>query len=115
MTVQIRNLVDLMGRVFDDKDNDGLYEPGEGDAGIGGVSVQLVDQTSWALIAVGTTVADGTYQFDVNLGAGSYTVVAAQPIGFLDGRETAGNLGGAVDNSQDSNQIANISIGPAGT
>src|SRR5207248_3124461 len=33
--------VDVSGRAFDDKDNDGAYEPGEGDVGIAGVSVQL--------------------------------------------------------------------------
>ena len=51
----------------------------------------------------------------MNLGAGTYRVVAAQPAGFLDGRETAGNLGGTVDNTQDSNQIAGISVGDPGT
>lgn len=113
VTVQIRNLVDVSGRVFDDLNNDGVYEPGDGEAGIGGVSVQLLSDT--ALIATQTTAADGTYFFDVNLGAGTYKIVAALPAGFLDGRETAGNLGGVVDNSQDSNQITGISVGAPGT
>ena len=34
--------------------------------------------------------------------------VAAQPAGFLDGRETAGNLGGAVDDSHDSDRITAV-------
>src|SRR6185503_4081131 len=100
--------VDVSGRVFDDKDNDGAYEPGDGDVGIGGVTVQLFHEASGTLIATRTTAADGTYYFDVNLGAGTFKLVAAQPIGFLDGRETAGNLGGAVDNTQDNNQISGI-------
>jgi hypothetical protein len=102
--------VDVSGRVFDDKDNDGAYEPGDGDVGIGGVTVQLFHEASGTLIATRTTAADGTYYFDVNLGAGSFKLVAAQPAGFLDGRETAGNLGGTVDNTQDSNQISGISV-----
>lgn len=100
----------VSGRVFDDVDNDGAFEPGEGDAGIGGVAVQLFDQTSSVPIATRTTAADGTYLFDVNLGIGTFKLVAAQPAGFLDGRETSGNLGGTVDNTQDSNQISGISV-----
>ena len=68
VTVQVRNLVDLAGRVFDDLDNDGAYEPGDGEAGIGGVAVQLVNQASGATIATRTTAADGSSLFDVNLG-----------------------------------------------
>jgi hypothetical protein len=115
VAVQIRNLVDVSGRVFDDADNDGAYEPGDGDAGIGGVTVRLFDEASGSLIDTRTTAADGTYLFDANLGAGTYRVVAAQPAGFLDGRETAGNLGGAVDNAHDANQIGGISVGAPGT
>jgi PKD repeat protein len=115
VTVQIRNLVDLSGRVFDDADNDGIYEPGDGESGIGGVTVRLVHEASGATVATRTTAADGTYVFDVNLGAGTYRVVAELPAGFLDGLETAGNLGGTVDNTQDSDQIGAIAVGDPGT
>jgi len=110
VSVQIQNLMDLSGRVFDDKDNDGGYEPAEGDAGIGGVSVQLFDETTGALVATVATAAGGKYLFDVNLVSGTYKILAAQPAGFLDGRETPGNLGGTDDNTQDSHQIAGIRI-----
>jgi Bacterial Ig domain/SdrD B-like domain len=115
VTVHIQNLVDLSGRVFDDQNNDGLHEPGDGEVGIGGVTVQLFNETSGALIDTQTTAADGTYAFDVNLGAGTYRVIAAQPAGFLDGRETPGNLGGTVDNTQDSKLIGGITVGDPGT
>jgi hypothetical protein len=46
VTVQVRNLVDVAGRVFDDSDNDGAYEPDNGDVGIGGVIVQLFNRIS---------------------------------------------------------------------
>ncbi|MCI0360105.1 MAG: Ig-like domain-containing protein, partial [Planctomycetaceae bacterium] len=115
VSVQIRNLVDLSGRVFDDKDNDGSHEPAEGDVGIGGVTVQLFDESSNALVASLTTAADGTYLFDVNAGAGTYKLAASPGAGFLDGRETAGNLGGNVDNTQDNGQITGIRVGEPGT
>src|SRR5262249_9348956 len=41
--------------------------------------------------------------------------VDPQPAGFLDGRETVGNLGGDVDNARDSNEIAGIDVGVPGT
>lgn len=100
----------ISGRVFDDKDNDGAYEPGDGEVGIGGVSVKLFDETSGILISTQTTVVDGTYVFDVILGSGTYKILAAQAAGFLDGRETAGNFGGTVDNTQDNNEITGISV-----
>src|SRR5262249_48328442 len=37
ITVNVLNLVDVSGRVFDDANNDGLYVPGDGDLGLGGV------------------------------------------------------------------------------
>src|SRR5262249_7670196 len=115
VSVEIRNLLDFSGRVFDDKDNDGVYEPADGDAGMGGVSVQGWDGSSTTLVASGTPLADGTYAIDANLGAGSYRIVTASVSGYLDGRETAGNLGGMVDNSQDSYQIAGIVVGAPGS
>lgn len=115
VTIQVRNLVDLSGRVYNDRDNDGVYDPGDSEAGIGGIAVELFDQTSGASIASRTTAADGTYTFDVNLAAGTYKVVATQSTGFLDGRETAGNLGGTTDNSRDGSQITTISVGDPGT
>jgi len=111
----VHNLVDVAGRLFDDTNNDGLYQPGDGDTGIGGVTVRLLNQTSGAILATQMTSADGTYAFDVNLGAGAYEIVADQLAGFLDGNETAGNLGGDVDNTQDANLISSISVGDPGT
>jgi hypothetical protein len=115
VTIQIRNLVDVSGRVFDDRDNDGIYEPADGESGIAGVSVQLENESTGVVIAMQLTETDGTYFFDVNLQAGSYRVVAAQSSAYLDGREAAGNLGGVIDNSQDSNSIGSIIAGAPGT
>ena len=117
----------LKGRVFDDRDNDGLYDASDGDEGIGGVAVQLLDQQSNALIDTQTTDDDGVYTFNVTLQAGTYKIVEAfdEPnttevenelteLGMLDGKETPGVNGGTVDNTQNSNAIADIGVGGVG-
>lgn len=45
-TLAVQNLVDLAGRVFDDRDNDGVFEPEDGDTGIEGVLIELFDQAT---------------------------------------------------------------------
>ena len=113
--VEVQNLVDISGRVFDDLDNDGLFEPANGEVGLGGVTVELFDQETGVPIAEQSTGLDGSYTFDANLGAGRYKIVAALPTTHLDGRETAGSLGGTVDNEGDSRAIADILVGDPGT
>ena len=114
-TVTVKNLVDLSGRVFHDLDNDGAYEEADGEAGIDGVTVQLVDQPTEALIDEQVTADGGTYAFDANLSAGTYKIVEVPPAGYVDGKETVGSIGGWADNSQDSNEIADIVVGEPGT
>src|SRR5205814_1988280 len=67
--------VDLSGRVFDDKNNDGVYQPGSGEVAIGGVTVQLINQTTGAVVATRTTASDGTYLFEMELAPGTYKIV----------------------------------------
>src|SRR5262249_38474082 len=67
------------------------------------------------VVAPRTAAAAGVHVFGVSPGAGRSRGAAAQPAGFRDGRKTAGNLAGSVDNSQDSNQISAISVGGPGT
>ena len=68
-------------------------------------------------VATATTDTDGRYTFTGHFPADTYHIVADQLVGYLDGKETAGTLGGTVDNSQDSNTIGNIVVhaGDAGT
>ena len=110
VTLTVRNLVDVSGRVFNDRNNDSVFEPSSGDAGIGGVVVKLYDQATGTRIDTQTTAADGTYTFDVNLGSGTYQIIETQPANYLDGKETAGTLGGTVDNAKDSNEITGIIV-----
>jgi hypothetical protein len=80
-------------RVWLDDNADGVQDSGE--AGINGVTVQLLDGTG-NVLASATTAGDGNYSFD-NLSAGTYSVrvdTATLPAGFtgtydLDGTATA--------------------------
>jgi protocatechuate 3,4-dioxygenase beta subunit len=82
--------VSVAGRVFADTNGDCTYQ--EGEAGIAGVSVQLLD-AGGNLIATRQTDSQGRYKFD-NLPPGTYTIRELQPGGFFDGGESAGSHGG---------------------
>ena len=96
--------------MFDDLDNDGLFEPLDGETGLEGVTITLSGTDGQGAVNRTTlTAADGSYAFD-GVFAGDYTLEETQPAGLLDGKETAGNLGGTVDNSTDSNAISDITV-----
>ena len=88
----------LAGVVYLDANQNGLQDGGE--AGIGGVAVQLTGTTASGVpISVNTsTRADGGFSF-TGLSAGSYSLVETQPVRYVDGRETAGTASGQVNNS----------------
>ena len=54
--------------------------------------------------------AQGFYKFN-NLRAGKYSVVEVHPAGWLDGKDTPGNLGGVADVSPPGDMISQIMIG----
>ena len=87
----------LSGTVYHDRINNGVIDLG--DAGIGGVTLQLsgVD-TFGSPIAQLTTTTDalGRYSF-LNLVPGNYSIVEIQP-DYLDGKDTVGALGGVAGN-----------------
>ena len=105
--ITVNNLVDLSGRVFDDLNNDGLFNGA--DLGVAGVTVKLIDQQTGVLADSLITDSSGSFTFQ-NIAPGAYQLVEVQPAHLLDGDETAGGLGGTVDNAQDSNQIADIIV-----
>ena len=88
----------LAGVVYLDANQSGLQDSGE--AGIGGVAVQLTGtMASGVPISVNTsTRADGGFSF-TGLSAGTYSLVETQPVRYVDGRETAGTASGQVNNS----------------
>jgi protocatechuate 3,4-dioxygenase beta subunit len=80
----------VSGFVFEDCNNNGVFDPGE--EPISGVVVSidgiLANGQDFGVAAV-TTDATGFYQFK-NLPAGTYNVNEAQPSGFLDGKDSLG-------------------------
>lgn len=122
----VRNLVDLSGTVFDDLNNDGIQDPNE--LGIPGVRIQVWDEALASMVDETETDADGHFLLDSNLPLGSYKLVqsfddpataevedAGLRLGLLDGKESAGSLGGQVENLQDSDVITGITVGAPGT
>jgi hypothetical protein len=102
----------LSGHVFVDSDNDGEFESSE--TGIAGQIVTLSGTDANGPVSrVEITDSDGSYLF-ADVRPGSYTIVAEQLIGLLDGNESAGTLGGTVNNSADNNTISGIVIGTDG-
>ncbi len=95
----------IKGFVYVDSNDNGIKEGTE--AGIGGVTITLTgtDASNNAVTRSTTTAADGSYEF-CGLAPGTYKLTENQPVGYLDGKDTAGSLGGAVTNDM----IANIVV-----
>ncbi len=98
----------LSGFVYGDMNNNGNMEASE--PGIPGVTMELLDANGNGLGVFATTDANGYYSF-TNLAPGVYGVrQVAQPAGWYDGLESAGNAGGTANNPGDS--ITGISLTP---
>ncbi len=82
----------LAGYVYHDVNNNGLFEAGE--VGIAGATVILLD-ASGTQVGQRTTDSGGFYKF-TNLRAGTYSVVEVTPASFIDGKDTAGTIGGVT-------------------
>jgi uncharacterized repeat protein (TIGR01451 family) len=86
----------IAGSVFADSNDNGIRDNGE--AGIGGVKITITgtDGAGNAVSRSATTATDGSYSF-TDLAPGTYTVAEeTQPVGYLDGQDSAGNSGGTV-------------------
>ena len=91
---------ELCGTVYHDANNNGRQDSGE--EGIGGVVIELLDKNG-NLIAETVTDANGDYCFN-DLYPGEYVVQETQPDGWIDGKESLGDVNGTVSGevSQDS-------------
>ncbi len=86
----------IAGLVYVDPNGNCVYDIGE--LPIAGVTVRLFDADG-NLVATTLTDSQGKYKFD-NLRPGTYTVQESQPVGYLQGGQTAGS-GGGDDSQQD--------------
>ncbi|MCA9189016.1 MAG: carboxypeptidase regulatory-like domain-containing protein, partial [Planctomycetales bacterium] len=83
----------LSGYVYHDRDDDGHFNTTE-ESPIDGVELQLFD-IDGTHIASATTDTNGYYEF-AGLSKGTYRIVETQPDGWIDGKDTAGTIGGIV-------------------
>jgi fimbrial isopeptide formation D2 family protein/uncharacterized repeat protein (TIGR01451 family) len=95
----------LAGVVFRDDDNDGIRQAGE--RGLAGVTITLtgVDDRGDSVVLTSFTSEDGTYLF-AGLRPGDYAIAEAQPVGYLDGGDAVGSLGGASGDDLTSRIVA---------
>lgn len=98
----------VAGFVYDDADNDGVRQPGEG--GIPGVTVALTGNGDHPFNATVTTGQDGSYLFP-GLRPGTYMITETQPDGYLDGKDTIGTPGGTAANDVFGNVVLNAGVG----
>jgi hypothetical protein len=101
----------LSGRVFfDANDDDGVFNPANGDQGLQGIVMQLsgVDINNNPVTPQSTpTAVDGTYSFP-NVAPGTYTITEIPPGLYVPGVETVGSLGGNLNGTT---QITGIVVG----
>lgn len=92
------NISSLSGTVYRDDNDNGKQDATE--PGIAKVTIALTGTDAGGHAVNRTTQTDdtGNYAFAGVIG-GNYTLTETQPAGFVDGRETAGTLGGTVDGS----------------
>lgn len=98
----------LSGNVYHDRDNDGNFDR-DTEEGIGNVVLKLLDENGNDTGLRATTNSAGAYKFN-NLAKGKYTVVEIHPAGWLDGKDTPGNVGGVADISPPGDRISQIMI-----
>ena len=89
----------LSGFSYIDTNNDGIFQSFE--LPLLGVEIQLMGTAADGTQINRTTFTniDGFYKFN-DLPAGTYMVKQVQPVQFVDGKDTVGNLGGVTSNDK---------------
>ncbi len=103
----------ISGRVWDDKDRDGVQDSGE--AGVGGVRVELLDAAG-TVVSTTTTNASGDYRFD-HLLPGTYGVRVVEstlPVGVIFVSDPDATVNGATPLTLSAGQqMTNVAFGIA--
>jgi protocatechuate 3,4-dioxygenase beta subunit len=81
----------LAGQVYHDRNNDGVRDASE--EAIAGVALDLINATG-TVVATTRTNDRGEYIF-TNLAPDTYRILETQPMGFIDGKERIGTIGGS--------------------
>ncbi|MEQ1830640.1 MAG: SdrD B-like domain-containing protein, partial [Pirellula sp.] len=82
----------LSGHVYRDDNDDGTRQSSE--LPISGATIRLFD-ASGAVLGETTSDAAGFYQFQ-SLRKGSYRIAETTPVGYIDGKERVGHIGGRI-------------------
>ncbi|MDP7017150.1 MAG: SdrD B-like domain-containing protein [Pirellulaceae bacterium] len=113
------HLGSLSGFVYHDRDDDGLREPADGEEAIAGVVIRLTDTAGQPVLDAGgtprtaVTDPDGFYLFD-RLAPGEYRLVEEHPADWVDGKDTPGQVNGAVVGIVSANDVLDqIHLDPA--
>lgn len=97
---------ELCGTVYFDRNNDGMQNPGE--EGIEGTRLVLTDADG-NVVAVTFTDAGGEYCFS-NLVPGTYCVNESQPVGYIDGIDTVGEVQGVPSGAAGNDKLCDIQL-----
>ena len=102
----------LAGRVFVDANNNGTYDSGELPIGSVTIRVTGIDSNGRSVNLATTTSVDGSWSIDA-LVAGVYTITEpTQPVGYGDGRDAIGTLGGTrPGNGIGTDAVSAITVG----
>ena len=97
---------ELCGTVYFDRNNDGVQNPGE--EGIEGTRLVLTDGNG-NVVAATFTDASGRYCFS-DLVPGIYCVREIQPVGFIDGIDSIGEVQGTPSGVAENDKLADIQL-----
>lgn len=97
---------EIHGTVYHDQNDNGLLEAGE--QRLGGVTIELLDAAG-DVISVTETNAQGEYWF-TELQRGTYSVREIQPVSFVDGRDSVGNVAGERTGTLGNDLLTNIEL-----